>query len=72
MFKYPLSYLLHSLEDNVLCAFPQHQPAHLLEMLAPVNESEEVVPRQLADLAGEAGAPVREQDLGLAEATRVE
>src|SRR3954447_21223239 len=60
------------LEDHVLGALPEHGPAQLTELIAAFGDGQEMVPGELADDAREAGSPVREQDLRLAEAARVE
>src|SRR2546430_159160 len=59
-------------ERNLLCALPQHQMAELAEMLGAFVDGGEMVAGQLACLAGEHARAVREQDLRLADAARVE
>src|SRR5688572_28333793 len=60
------------LEDDRLGAFPQDDAAQLGQLLAALLDRGEVVARQLAHIAGEAGRPVREEDLDLREAAGVE
>src|SRR3954452_8241006 len=60
------------LEDHVLGALPQHQPPQLAQLLGALRHGEEVVAGQLPDDAGETRSAVREQDLRLAVAARVE
>src|SRR5437867_617055 len=57
------SILLHSLEENILRTFPQHESPHFPQLLAPVDDGEEVVASQLPNFAGEASAAVGKQDL---------
>src|SRR5712692_9564362 len=60
------------LEDDVLRALPQHRVPHRAQLLASGLDGEEVIAGELADLAGETGRAVREEDLGLAEAAGIE
>src|SRR5271166_6366406 len=64
--------LSNFLEQNVLRALPQRQLAERGEILAAFHDGEKMVAGELADLAGEADAPVGQQDLGLADAAGVE
>ena len=57
---------------DVLWAFPEHEPADLLEGLSAVDDRREVVARQLAGLASEAGLAVGKEDLRLADAAGVD
>src|SRR5262245_6749072 len=59
-------------EGDVLRALPEDRATHLTELLAPLDDCEEVVAGELADLAGEASAAVGKKDLGFAEAAGVE
>src|SRR6185437_12919144 len=59
-------------EEDRLGAFPEHLPAELAERLAAVHDRGEVVAREHASLAGEGGRAIREQNLRLADAARVE
>src|SRR5206468_13072802 len=60
------------LEDNILGAFPHHNPAKFPKLLPALYDRQKVVPSQLAHLAGEHRIPVGEQDLGLAVPARIE
>src|SRR4051794_15490094 len=59
-------------EHDVLRTFPQRLLAERAQVLVALDDSEEVVAGELADDAREQAAAVRQQDLGLAEAARVE
>ncbi len=63
--------LRHRLEPNILRALPQRQLPHLAQLLAAALDGEKVVAGELAELAGELACAVREEDLGLAVATRI-
>jgi len=55
-----------------LRAFPQHLPAQRGQLVVALGDRGEVVARELACLARESRRSVRKQDLGLAEAARVQ
>ena len=59
-------------EDDLLRAFPEHPATELAQVLVPLDDRREVVPRERAGLARERDVAVREQELGLADAARVE
>src|SRR6266568_3951609 len=59
-------------ERDLLRALPEDLSAQLPQALHALEDSREVVAGQLAHLAGEEGCAVWEQDLGLADAARVE
>src|SRR4051794_41388437 len=63
--------LLHCLEHDILRALPQHTLAHRPQPLAALDDGEEVIPRELSQLAGKARRPVGEQDLRLTVAARI-
>src|SRR5207245_1108391 len=60
------------IEADGLRALPQAALAELAQVLSALDHGEEVVARELADDAGEARAAVRDEDLRLAGAARVE
>src|SRR5919204_3803401 len=60
------------LKEDVLRTLPEHQSPQVLQLLVSLDNGEEVIACQLAHLAGEAGRPIRDEDLGFAEAARVE
>src|SRR5258706_16012155 len=55
-------------ESDVLRALPQDELAERRELLRAALDAREMVARELSHLAGEDRRPVREQDLGLADA----
>src|SRR5215218_3104587 len=55
-------------EPNVVRPIVEHPAPHLGELLHPVDDREEVVAGERAGTAGERYLPVREQELGLADA----
>ena len=59
-------------ERDVLGAVPEHPPAELAQVLVPGDDRREVVPGERARLARERDVAVREQELRLAHAARVE
>src|SRR5205814_8335697 len=59
-------------EGDVLCPVPEHELAELEQPLDALHDRREVVPGQLAGPAREARLPVREEQLGLADAARIE
>src|SRR5688500_4366885 len=63
---------LRLVERDVLRALPEHEPAELAQLLAALDDRREVVAREGASLARKARSAVREEDLGLAHAARVE
>ena len=63
---------LGELEADRLGAVPDHPPAELRQLLDSLHQRREVVARELAGDAREARAPVREEDLGLADAAGIE
>src|SRR5690606_16449495 len=63
---------VHRGEGNVLGALPDHQPAELRKPLPSLDDGQEVIPRQLPQLAGKAGRTVGYQNFRLAVATGVE
>src|SRR6267378_6270908 len=59
-------------ERDVLRAFPQDELAERGKLVGAVLDGREMVARELAHLAREDGRPIGEQDLGLAQAARVQ
>src|SRR5205807_6559477 len=57
---------------DLLRALPEDLPAELAQVLVPVDDRREVVACELPRLAREVRVTIREQDLGLADAARVE
>jgi hypothetical protein len=55
-----------------LGALPQREPAQIQQLVQSIDQRQEMVARQLAELAGETHATIREQDFGLAEAAGIE
>src|ERR1700716_2218478 len=60
------------LDREVLRAFPQRLTTDLGEVLGPLCHGREVISRELADLAAEVRRAVREQNLHLADAPRID
>ena len=61
-----------SLKTMLLRAFPEHAAPELAQVLVPLDDRREVVSRERARLARERDVAVGEQELGLADAARVE
>src|SRR5260370_10130388 len=61
-----------SLEHADLCVLPEDFGAHVAELLAVLEDGEEVVAGEAAELAGEGAGAVGEENLGLAVAAGVE
>src|SRR5687768_2829404 len=59
-------------EGDVLGAVPEHPSAQLTQVLVAGDDRGEVIPRECTRLARERDVAVREQELGLADATGVE
>src|SRR5919198_4363726 len=59
-------------EGDVLRTVPEHALAELLQALAALDDRREVVAGELSGLAREARVPVREQQLGLADAAGIQ
>src|SRR5437867_6189483 len=59
-------------DREVLRAFPEDEAAEVGETLVPFDHRREVVARELPDLARELRGAVREEDLHLADAARVD
>src|SRR5262245_61560803 len=63
---------LQEAEGDRLGAFPERQAPERRELLEPLDDRGEVVPGERAGLRRERAVAVREQQLGLADAARVE
>ena len=66
---------VHLADRDRLRALPQAAPAHLAQAIVPAlvgDDRREMVRRQLADLGRRRAAAVREEDLALADAARVD
>src|ERR1700728_979400 len=61
----------HEIERDVLRSLPDHQPAHLTQIVA-VADGEKVVAREWPTDGGERGHSVRHQDLSRALSGRIE
>src|SRR5581483_6364879 len=59
-------------EDDLLRALPEELAAERAQVLVALDDRGEVVAGELARLGGEVDVAVGEQDLGLADAARVE
>src|SRR6185312_2899227 len=59
-------------ETNRLRSLPEEAASELAQVLAAFDDRREVVAGERPRLAREADVPVREQDLGLADAARIE
>src|SRR5215207_3702565 len=59
-------------EEDVLGAFPDDASPRLFELIAPIDDGEEMVAGELAEFAGEAGRAVGEEDFGFAEPAGIE
>src|SRR5262245_53845851 len=59
-------------ERDVLCPFPEHPAAELAQVLAPVDDRREVVPGKRSGFARERDVAVCQEELGLADAARIE
>src|SRR5947207_688725 len=59
------------LEQDILRTLPEHHAPQVAQLLATLDDGQEVVARQLAKLAGKHCRAIREQQLSLAEAAGV-
>src|SRR5688572_22600546 len=64
--------VLNLFYNEVLRALPEREAADLGEVLVAFGDGREVIPRKLADLAGEEARAVRKEDLHLGDASGID
>src|SRR2546421_8350202 len=62
-------YLLYK---DLLCSFPESEPADLRQLFLSLSDRSKMIPSQLAHLAREQGRAVRKEQFGLADPPRIE
>jgi hypothetical protein len=62
---------LHGFKEDILRSSPESQTPQSGQIFASFQHSQEMIASQLAHLAGETGAAVRNEDFGLTHAARV-
>ena len=60
------------LYNDLLCSFPEREPADLRQLFLSLGDRSKMVPSQLAHLAREQGRAVRKEQFSLADPPRIE